>query len=46
MLVVCKMCGKYAEFKKNCTYQYDNGEQFTAAACEKCADLHAELVKL
>jgi hypothetical protein len=41
----CEMCGKKTEFVTNRMYQYDNGEQFNAAVCGACAELHARLVK-
>ena len=44
--ITCDMCGKEAPNKiSNRWYQYDNGEQFIARVCPKCAALHNQLVK-
>ena len=40
----CPMCGKYALKTVKRYYQYDNGEMFINWVCEKCSDLHAELL--
>lgn len=39
----CKMCGFATKNLTNRSYQYDNGEQFVAAVCPNCADLHGRL---
>lgn len=40
----CEMCGWKTNNLQNRTYVYDNGEQFNAAVCSNCADLHSRLV--
>jgi len=39
----CQMCGKGVPFFFR-WYKYDNGEQFRARVCKKCADLHDRLI--
>ena len=40
----CEMCGAQKATKVR-LYKYDNGEEFKANVCNKCADLHGKLVK-
>lgn len=44
-MMICQMCGwKTSEYQMR-WYKYDNGEQFKAAVCNNCADLHARLMQ-
>ena len=40
----CPMCGKNAVKTVKRFYQYDNGEQFVNWVCDKCSNLHTELL--